>query len=93
MVRITLDGSPTGAAHRRIRRGPDPRSYAIHDGTPPSVATPWAWFNREKEPALRLEAVGKNERSSGYSWGFDCLVLLPSTNAPASNERRGGRPD
>ena len=94
VVRVSLDGSPLGPPIDGFGEGPDPRSYAIHDGTPPSVATPLGMVHlRKGTAALRLEAVGKNEKSSGYSWGFDCLVLLPSTNAPASDERRGVRPD
>ena len=80
VVQISLDGRPLGAPFDGFGAGPEPRSYAIHDATPPSVATELGTVHLRKGTAtLRLEAVGKNEKSSGFSWGLDCFVLLPSS--------------
>ena len=39
VVRISLDGRPLGTLIDGFGPGPDPRSYAVLDATPPSVAT------------------------------------------------------
>ena len=90
-------------ARRRDRSSMDSapvpsRSYAIHDATPPAVATELGTVHLRKGTAtLRLEAVGKNEKSSGFSWGLDCIVLRPSSGAmcrePARRAARKGDGD
>jgi len=83
VVRISLDGRPLGPLIDGFGPGPDPPSYAIFDATPPSIATELGTVHLRKGTAkLRLEAVGKNEKSSGFSWGLDCVALRPSSRLP-----------
>jgi len=93
VVRISLDGRPLGPLFDGFGPGPDPRSYAIFDATSPSIATEMGTVQLRKGTAtLRLETAGKNEKSSGFSWGLDCLVLRPSSGTSAPEEGRGARP-
>jgi tetratricopeptide (TPR) repeat protein len=92
VVRISLDGRPLGPLFDGFGPGPEPRSYAIHDATPPAIATELGTVHLRKGTAtLRLDAVGKNEKSSGFSWGLDCLVLRSASNTSSPEEKRGAR--
>ena len=92
VVQISLDGRPLGPHFDGFGAGPEPRSYAIHDATPPSIATELGTVHLRKGTAtLRLEVVGKNEKSSGFSWGLDCFVLRASSGTSALEETRRAR--
>ncbi len=94
VVRFSLDGKPLGLLFDGFGTGPDPRSYGILDVTAPSIPTEIGTTHLRKGTAtLRLEAVGKNEKSSGFAWGLDCIVLRPRSGTSAPDEGPDARPE
>jgi hypothetical protein len=88
VVRMSLDGKPLGSPFDGFSPGPDPRSSAILDVTPSPVVIELGTTDLRKGTAtLRLEVLAKNEQSSGFSWGLDCLVLRP---LPDTSTAKGG---
>jgi tetratricopeptide (TPR) repeat protein len=76
VVRITIDGGRPGTLFDGFQIGPDPRSPSLLDRTPAPVATDLGIVSLRKGTAtIRIEVVGKNAGSWGYSWGLDCIVL------------------
>jgi tetratricopeptide (TPR) repeat protein len=75
-VRITINGGLPGTLFDGFQIGPDPRSTSLLDRTPASVATDVGVVKLGQGTAtIRIEVESKNESSSGYSWGLDCIVL------------------
>ena len=85
VVRLSLDGRPLGGPFDGFGIGPEPRSTAMLDSTPPAVVVDLGTVAlRGTSATLRIEVIGKDERAWGCDWAStaSCSGDCPTDHRP-----------